>query len=205
MNENVREILKRITELEDELHDAVQEHQEVLKYRFEGTRVKFENSIRDAHHQLKVGLLPWLRGSELRTTITVPIIYAVVIPLAVLDLGVSLYQWSCFPLYRVPRVRRSNYVVVDRHQLRYLNSIERLHCVYCGYATGVLSYAREIAARTEQYWCPLKHARKVLDQHRRYAEFADFGDAESWHGTISRLRATLAAERDAAAAPDARA
>jgi hypothetical protein len=195
MNEEIRDLLRRITELEDELRETIQKQQVEFRYRIEGTRIKFEQGIREAHRQLKVGLLRWLLRSKLRNVVTAPVIYAVFIPLAFLDLCVTVYQFACFPLYRVPAVRRSTYVIVDRHHLRYLNSIEKMNCVYCGYAGGVLAYTREIAARTEQYWCPIKHARKIVDQHRRYADYADFGDAEGYHATIGRLRSELAAER----------
>lgn len=199
MNEDVRNILTHITELEDELREALQSQQHELRYRLEGTRVRFEQSIREAHRELRVGLLRYLAGSRLRNMVTAPIIYALVVPLALLDACVSIYQIICFPLYRVPRVRRRTHVVIDRHHLRYLNSLEKLNCVYCGYAAGVLSYAREIAARTELYWCPIKHARQILDRHRRYVEYADFGDAESYRETVARLRGKLADERIAAA------
>jgi hypothetical protein len=50
-------------------------------------------------------------------------------------------------------------------------------CVYCGYANGVIAYARKIASRTEQYWCPIKHALRIRDPHVRYAQFLEYGDA----------------------------
>ena len=46
---------------------------------------------------------------------------------------------------------RGQYIVIDRHRLKYLNAIEKLNCVYCGYGNGVIAYARDIAGRTEQY------------------------------------------------------
>lgn len=85
--------------------------------------------------------------------------------------------------------------MIDRHHLAYLNSIEKLNCVYCGYANGLLAYAREIVARTEQYWCPIKHAHKLLGTHDRYARFVDYGDAEDFHVDQQRLRAELAEEQ----------
>lgn len=201
MNDEIREILLRITALEDELIELVEAQQQELRYRIEGTRVRFERSISEMHKRFKTGLVTWLLRSELRNIVSAPVIYALIVPFAALDLAVTLYQATCFPLYRVPRVQRRRHIVLDRHQLRYLNSIEKLNCAYCGYASGVLTYAREVAARTEQYWCPIKHARKIRDQHRRYHAFADFGDAESYPETLRRLRQELAAER--AAQPDA--
>lgn len=198
MHEHIRDILARISALEDELRDAIAEQQVHFRYRVEGTRIRFEDGIREAHRRLKTGVLPWLRGAKLRNVVTAPIIYGLVVPLALLDLAVSTYQLLCFPLYGVPRVRRGHFVIIDRQHLRYLNVIERLNCVYCGYGNGVLAYAREVAARTEQYWCPIKHARQVLDPHRRYVAFADYGDAEVYRATVERLRAELAAQRAAA-------
>ncbi len=78
--------------------------------------------------------------------------------------------------------------MIDRHHLSYLNSMEKLNCVYCGYVNGLIGYMREIAARTEQYWCPIKHAKKILDPHRRYARFADFGDPKEYHQHVNRMR-----------------
>jgi hypothetical protein len=85
-------------------------------------------------------------------------------------------------------VRRNLFMAVDRHQLSYLNAIEKLHCFFCGYASGLIAYSREIIACTEQYWCPIKHARKIIDPHRRYARFADFGEAEGYQEHFLTMR-----------------
>jgi hypothetical protein len=72
--------------------------------------------------------------------------------------------------------------------LSYLNALEKLNCVYCGYANGTLAYAREIAARTEQFWCPIKHARRVGGVHLRGERFFEFGDAEAYRQGLQRIR-----------------
>jgi hypothetical protein len=69
-------------------------------------------------------------------------------------------------------------LIFDRYHLAYLNLLEKLNCAYCSYANGLLAYAGEIAARTEQYWCPIKHARRVIAAHDGYDKFAEFGDAQ---------------------------
>lgn len=196
MNEQIRRIMAQITELEDDLHRLLQEQQLELHYRIEGTKVRFEKQFQDAQRQFRVNFFKWIRRSKPRNIITAPVIYSVFIPIVILDAWVSIYQWLCFPLYRIPRVSRSRYIVVDRHNLQYLNSIERLNCVYCGYAGGVFAYIREVAARTEQYWCPIKHARKIVDPHRRYSRFADFGEAESYRALLQEMREALRRERD---------
>jgi hypothetical protein len=91
-------------------------------------------------------------------------------------------------------VPRATYIVIDRH-LAYLNGIEKLNCVYCGYANGVFAYVREIAGRTEQYWCPIRHAKRVRTPHGHYHRFVDSGDAEGYHRQLPALRHELAVGR----------
>lgn len=191
MNEQIRQVLSQIHSLEDDLHRLLQEQQEAFNYRLEGTKVLFEKNIQIAQKKIKTGLLRFLWQSQPRNVLSAPFIYSVIFPVIILDIWVTLYQFTCFPLYKVARVKRSNYIVIDRHNLSYLNAIEKFNCIYCGYCGGVFSYVREVAARTEQYWCPIKHARKVLDPHRRYSHFADFGEAEEYHRTSSELRDEL--------------
>jgi hypothetical protein len=105
---------------------------------------------------------------------------------------VSIYHAVCFPVYRIPKVRRSDYIVIDRHALPYLNLIEKLNCVYCGYFNGLIAYVQEIAARTEQYWCPIKHARKVAALHSRYQHFLEYGDAQAYRDSIEKIRRDFA-------------
>lgn len=194
MSSKINSLVDRIARLEDELLDELKAQEKEFRYHLEGTRVRFEQSVEDAHRKLKVAILPWLRNSTLRSVISAPFIYAMVIPLAFLDITVTLYQHICFRLYGIVRVKRSRYVVMDRHQLAYLNGIEKLNCLYCGYGNGVIAYAREIVARTEQYWCPIKHARKVVGTHRRYHKFTSFGDGENYKEQLIKLRDELREE-----------
>ena len=191
MNTRVSEILGEIRRLEEELEDAIKTHQVEFLYRVEGAKVRFETAAKEAHRKLKTGTFRWLFESELRHVVTAPVIYAMIVPLVFLDIFVSIYQFVCFPAYRIPKVRRRQFILIDRQQLAYLNVIEKFNCVYCGYANGLIAYVREIIARTEQYWCPIKHARKILDPHRRYARFADFGEAEDYAEHLKTMRESL--------------
>jgi len=55
----------------------------------------------------------------------------------------------------------------------------------------VISYVGEVASRTEQFWCPIRHALKTKAKHRRYHNFAVYGDAESYHIKLQELREDL--------------
>ena len=66
-------------------------------------------------------------------------------------------------------------------------SIEKFNCAYCSYANGAIAFVREVASRTEVYWCPIKHARRVLGSAPALSGFADFGDAEGYRAKIRQL------------------
>lgn len=194
MQEKIRLILNKITALEDELRRELHEQQNRLRYRINGRRIEFERSIRETHQQLKVGLFRWLMASRPRNIITLPVIYSMAVPLVFFDLCVTLYQAICFPIYGIPKVRHSDYIAIDHQHLAYLNAIEKFHCVYCSYANGMIAYAREIAARTEQYFCPIKHAQNMQGSHARYSRYLDYGEAENFHARLEELRTELAKE-----------
>jgi hypothetical protein len=128
-----------------------------------------------------------------------PLIYSLIVPFVLLDLWVSLYQQVCFRVYGIPQVRRRDYIVFDRAAPPYLNALEKLNCAYCSYVNGVIAYVREVGARTEQYWRPIKHARRVLGAHPRYPGFGTYGDGTNYQEKLREARAAL---RDAPSRPD---
>jgi hypothetical protein len=121
-----------------------------------------------------------------------PIIYAVLLPIALLDATVSLYQTICFRLWGLRRVARGSYFQFDRQKLAYLSPLQKLNCLYCGYANGVLAFVVEVASRTEQYWCPIQHAVPPRAPHKRYDGFAGYGDHEDLRARWPTLREELA-------------
>jgi len=194
MHERIRILLAQIKAKEDEIEDILRERQEKVLFRLKDGKLRFSEDVVTAQKKFKMGVLRWLLDSRPRILLSAPIIYGMIVPFVIFDLSVSLYQFICFPLYRINKVKRGNYIIIDRHHLQYLNSFEQLHCVYCGYATGLLSYAREIAARTEQYWCPIKHASRILDRHSRYHNFIDYDDAEGYQKKLVELQQQMGKE-----------
>lgn len=195
MATRIDELFEHIARLERELEVELNRVRTRWRYRIESGRVRFEREVRVAHQRFKQSILRFLRESSVPNLLTAPLIYSLVVPIALLDVWISLYQAICFRAYGVARVRRSAYVVIDRQHLAYLNTIEKLNCVYCGYANGVLAYVREIAGRTEQYWCPIRHASRVRGAHAYYRHFVDYGDAEGYRRRLMPLRHDLQNKR----------
>jgi hypothetical protein len=194
VNEKVRQLMAQINVLEDELRAVVHQAEVPLFYSVDGKRITFDKSVREAHQRSKTGILPWLFRSRPPTVVVAPVIYGLIVPLLFLDLGLSLYQAICFPVHRINKVRRSDYIVMDRWHLSYLNFMKKFNCAYCAYANGLLAYGTEIAARTEQYWCPIKHARKMLGAPARARAFLAYGDGENYRQRLSEFRDALAGE-----------
>jgi hypothetical protein len=192
MASRMDDLLRRIAGLEREIDTEFEAVREKWRYRIEKGRIRFERDVREAHRRLRRSIPRYLRESQILSILTAPVIYSLIVPIAVLDLWISMYQSVCFRVYGIARVKRSTYIVIDRHHLAYLNGIEKLNCVYCGYANGVLAYVREVAGRTEQYWCPIRHAKRVHAPHTHYREFVDFGDAQGYHRRLIHLREELA-------------
>jgi hypothetical protein len=197
MNDRIAQLLAQMATLEEDLRTAVQEQESKMFFQINGKRVEFERTVKDAHRKLKKNFFRWLVTNRPQNLITGPIIYAMIIPMVMLDLCVSFYQFTCFPIYGVKRVRRSDYIVFDRYQLGYLNFIEKFHCAYCEYGNGLMAYMTEILARTEQYFCPIKHARKILGAHSRYKLFLSYGDAADYEKRLEEFRVAMGRERDA--------
>jgi len=180
MSENIDRLLGQIKTLEGELEAEFAIRRAKLKYKLQGSRAVFEEEILRAHRAMRVGLAKYVANASLLIVLTAPIIYAMIVPFVILDITITLYQWICFPVYGIERVKRSDYFIFDRYHLAYLNILEAINCAYCSYGNGLMAYAGEICGRTEQYWCPIKHARKAVNAHQHYIGFADFGDADAF-------------------------
>ncbi len=136
----------------------------------------------------------FLTRAKLSYFITIPFILMMVLPTILLDIFATLYQVVNFPAYKIPKVKRSKYVVIDRHHLSYLNFMEKFFCLYCGYVNGVIHYVAEIGSRTEEFWCPIKHNKKIGFEHPRYDNYLEYGDSASYHAKRKEIRLKMKKE-----------
>lgn len=169
MTPHIVELTAKIRELEAELDAELAQRRAELRVGMERGRAFFEEEILRRHRELKTRFLSYILKAHPLVVLTAPVIYALIVPFVLLDLFVTFYQAVCFPVYGIPKVRRGDYLVFDRYHLGYLNVLEKINCAYCSHANGLIAYVREIAGRTEQYWCPIKHAKRVIGAHPRYA------------------------------------
>ncbi|WP_457597209.1 hypothetical protein [Hydrogenimonas sp.] len=179
--EKIDELLKRLEETETELYKELGKGVEEVTCDFA---------------REKIPLLTYLWRGNKRYALTAPVIYGMIVPALFMDLCVTVYMHSCFPIYGIPKVRRRDFIAIDRHRLPYLNALQKLNCVYCGYFNGLVAYVEEIAARTEQFWCPIRHARRLRGVHHRYWHFLRYGDGERLKERWTQLREALKKEEE---------
>lgn len=195
MSPTIDDLIRKMRELEEELQGEYRKKREDFDFIIKEKRVRFAAEVALQQRRFKSGLIGYFRQARLLNILSAPLIYVGFVPFVLLDLFLWGYQGICFPIYGVAKVKRSDYLVFDRKDLPYLNIIEKFNCFYCSYINGLAAFLREIAARTEQYWCPIKHARRIREAHNRYPGFFEFGDAESYQKGLERLRDELNQER----------
>ncbi len=123
--------------------------------------------------------------------ISAPFIYGIFFPTVILDIFLEIYHRICFPLYGIKCLKRSDYIIIDRHKLKYLSFIEKLNCIYCGYMNGFFSYLLDIGGETERYWCGIHHDKQVAKcgathqedflPYNKKNEFLNFVNTHSRH------------------------
>lgn len=166
MNKRIEELLASIKVLEKELRHEIQRIC-IDTYVIRDRTVRFKDEIKARHKEQAMRLFDYLRHVKLKHVPSAPLIWLCVFPALFMGLIVSLFQAICFYLYGIPKVRRRDYFIIDRQ--------------YLGYGT-------EIATRTEQYWCPIKHASQLKVEHSRYKRFLEYGDSEQFRASAGSVR-----------------
>jgi hypothetical protein len=188
MTAQLDELMEKLRSVEAEIETELAKRREELRFRLDNRRIVFEQEALRIHRAIKTRASRYFIDANPWIVLSAPVIYSLIVPFVLIDIWVMVYQAICFPIYKIPKVRRRDYLVFDRHHLAYLNIIEKINCAYCSYCNGAIAFVREVASRTEVYWCPIKHARRVLGPHPHYQGFADFGDAEGFREKLAQMK-----------------
>jgi hypothetical protein len=187
--DTIKEIIEKIDQLNEKLK---KEHQRLAKkygFSVKGKGIEFLDKIKERNKKFRIPAWKYIFSKNIRHILSMPFIYGMIFPVVVMDIFVTIYHAAAFPLYGIPKVKRKDYIVYDRRFLDYLNIVQKINCLYCGYVNGFFAYAVEIAARTERYWCPIKAAHKPKAYHDWYKDFADYGSPEEWKQKFNEQKA----------------
>ena len=130
-----------------------------------------------------------LHHTPLGGILSMPFIYFLIVPFLLLDFCVTVYKHICFPFWGIETVRRADHVILDRKHLPFLNWRQKLNCLYCDYAQGVLAYVRAVTSSTEHFWCPVKHKTNLHNQTGSYDRYAEHEGTKDYPQHLQAKRA----------------
>ena len=188
MNDKIRGIVEEIETMKLKLADEIAQQESHISYEIQNGYVKFEKEVLEKQKENMKNLLTWFGEVPFLHFLAAPIIYGMIIPVVLFDLALYVYQELVFRVFKFKFIKRSDYIHFDHHYLGYLNPIEKLNCLYCSYVNGLMLYASSIAGRTELYFCPIKHAKKVASEHMFYENFLSYGDEKEYQEKLKELR-----------------
>ena len=195
MNDKIKEIIEEIEAMKVKLGEEIAQQEKDISYEIQNGYVRFEKEVYNRQKENMKNLLAWFRDIPLSHLLASPLVYAMVIPAILFDIILFVYQQVIFRIFKFKFIKRSDYILFDRQYLGYLNSIEKLNCLYCSYFNGLMQYASAIAGRTELYFCPIRHAKKVAYQHDYYDEFFSYGDEDKYQEKLEEIRKQFQKER----------
>ena len=115
------DLMDKLRQIQADIEVELAKRREELRFHLENRRIVFEREVLRIHRELKTRATRYLIDANPLMILSAPVIYSLVIPIALVDLWAMAYQAICFPIYRIPKVRRRDYLVFDRHHLAYLN------------------------------------------------------------------------------------
>jgi hypothetical protein len=188
MQDNISNILDEIEVLKNKLKSEIALKEDHIAYEIHKGKVHFSEEVFQNQKQKITHFFQYLKEAPLLHILTAPIVYMMIIPAVILDLFLFIYVSVIFPVYKFPKILRADYIVFDRQYLGYLNFIEKLNCVYCSYFNGLMNYTVAVAARSELYFCPIKHAKKIAYTHEYYYDFLAYADAKSYKKNLKECK-----------------
>lgn len=182
-NDRIDKIMESIEKLKNDLRQEYINLQEKYDFFMEKRKVIFSLDAKNRQRIQRINVWIYAFTPSFKHLISIPFIYFMFIPAIILDFGLFIYQFAALFCYGIPRVERKDYFIYDRRFLAYLNIIQKINCLYCSYVNWLFAFAVEIGSRTEQYWCPVKHAINSDSEHKYFKNFADYWDPD-WFNEI---------------------
>ena len=188
MSERIKEMMVEIEDLKQKLKEEIEQQEKKIDYEIKNGYIRFEDEVLSKQKENMKHLLAWFGETPFIQLLSAPIVYGMVLPALLLDLMLFVYTYVVGRVFKITFVQRKDYIVFDRQYLGYLNIVEKLNCLYCAYFNGLMQYSAAIAGRTELYFCPIKHAKKIAYDHNYYDAFFTYGDGDDYPERLKKLR-----------------
>ncbi|MFZ2255560.1 MAG: hypothetical protein WAW59_03700 [Patescibacteria group bacterium] len=133
MKDSIRDILAKIESLNNDLREEYDRLSKEYGFYIEKKKVIFLEQFKRKNKTFKFPTWRYVIPTNIRHLLSIPFIYGMIVPAVLLDLALTIYQWTAFSLYRIPYVKRRDFFIYDRRFLDYLNLIQKVNCLYCSY------------------------------------------------------------------------
>ena len=104
-------LTKKLRSVEAEIEVELAKHAEELRFRIENRKIVFEQHVKRIHRAIKVRASRYFIEANPLIVLSAPVIYSLIVPVMLVDIWVMAYQAICFPVYRIPKVRRRDCLV----------------------------------------------------------------------------------------------
>lgn len=71
-------------------------------------------------------------------------IYGMIFPFVFADIVTIIFQEIICNIYGTPKVRRRDYLNFSRAKLPKINILQKIGCIYCDYANGVVAWIKAV-------------------------------------------------------------
>jgi len=188
MNERIKEMIEEIETMKKKLGEEIDKEEKYVNYEISNGHIKFDKESFKRQKENMMHLWDWFSEIPLLQLLSAPVVYMMIVPAVLLDIMLFVYRNVVSRIFKIEFGKRSDYIVYDRQYLGYLNVVEKLNCLYCAYFNGLMQYTASIAGRTEFYFCPIKHAKKIAYKHEYYDTFLSYSDGDTYQKKLKELR-----------------
>ena len=133
LRSEINVILNDISKRREDLLKAYDKLKKEYGFSIEKRKIIFNEKAKAYNKLFKNSWIDSIFSTQLREFLSIPFIYGVAVPVFILDVFLFVYQQTAFRLYKIPLVKRKDYIVYDRRYLDYLNWIQKFNCIYCSY------------------------------------------------------------------------
>lgn len=87
------------------------------------------------------------------------------IPMFVIVHGVvihGLLGWVVYPILGFDRLNTGRFIILDRYKIKGLSAVDKLHCLFCGWANGVCTFLNHSVDLISQAHHPLTRGKRTM-------------------------------------------
>ena len=89
MYTDIGKLLEEMRGIQEQLERFFDEARDKFRYTLEDGRVRFSSEVQQLHHRYRVSSLRYLLDADLLSVLTAPLVYSMLVPLAILDAGLA--------------------------------------------------------------------------------------------------------------------